>query len=184
MRVELSNRMVLSGAALVVGVTLTSVGGRVSASATPPPSHWLSANTKTHTATLTLEAGYNGALSGFNFDGYGKGAMVVSIPSGYRVTIMYHNKGAYPHSVLVTPYAKKGLVAGWPLAFRGAASTDASDGAAPGSTQRFSFVPNKVGVYAIICAVAGHEQTGMWDVLRVTRGGSPSVTIANGRHKG
>jgi plastocyanin len=184
MRVELSNQVVLSGAALVVGLALTNVSGHASASAAPPPSHWLSANTKTHTATLTLEAGYNGALSGFNFDGYGKGAMVVSIPSGYRVTIMYHNKGEYPHSVLVTPYAKKDLVAGWPVAFRGAASTNASDGAAPGSTQRFSFAPNKVGVYAIICAAAGHEQAGMWDVLRVTRGGRPSVMIDNNQHKG
>ncbi len=183
MRAPSSHRIVLSGTALVVGLTLISVSGHAGANTSPPPSRWVSANTKAHTATLTLEAGYNGALSGFNFDGYGKGAMVVSIPSGYRVTIVYHNKGEYPHSVLVTPYAKKGLVAEWPVAFRGAASTDASDGAAPGSTQRFSFVPNKVGVYAIICAVAGHEQTGMWDVLRVTRGGSPSVTIDNGRHK-
>jgi len=183
-RASSSKQVISWGAALVVGLSLTSVSGRASASAAPPPSHWLSANIKTHTATLTLEAGYNGALSGFNFDGYGKGAMVVSIPSGYRVTIVYDNKGEYPHSVLVTPYAKKDLVAGWPVAFRGAASTDASDGAAPGSMQRFSFVVNRVGVYAIICAVAGHEQTGMWDVLRVTRGGSPSVTIDNGRGKG
>jgi len=182
-RAPSSHRIVLSGTALVVGLTLISVSGHAGANTAPPPSRWVSANTKAHTATLTLEAGYNGALSGFNFDGYGKGAMVVSIPSGYRVTIVYHNKGEYPHSVLVTPYAKKGLVAEWPVAFRGAASTDASDGAAPGSTQRFSFVPNKVGVYAIICAVAGHEQTGMCDALRVTRGGSPSVTIDNGRHK-
>ncbi len=184
MRAPSSHHSVLAGTALVVGFSLVSPSGHASASAAPPPAHWLSANTKTYTATLTLEAGYNGALGGFNFDGYGKGALVVSIPSGYHLTIAYDNKSEYPHSVLVTPYAKKDLVVGWPVAFRGAASTDASDGAAPGAMQRFSFVPNKAGVYAIICAVAGHEQAGMWDVLRVTRGGHPSIAIDNGRHKG
>ncbi len=150
--------------------------------AAPPPSHWFSANIGGRTATLTLIAGYTNALGGFNFDGYGKGAMVVNVPSGYRVTILYRNNGQYPHSVLVTPYAKKDLVTGWPVAFRGAASSDATDGASPGATQHFSFVADRVGTYAIICAVAGHEQAGMWDVLRVTRGGKPFITVVAGRH--
>ncbi len=165
---------VLWGAALLVG-TLAR------ASAAPPPSHWLVADTRRHTATLTLIAGYTSALAGFNFDGYGKGALVVRIPSGYRVTVIYQNRGAYPHSVLVTPYAKKDLETDWPVAFPGAISTDAQEGARPGSAQRFSFVVHRVGIYAIICAVAGHEQAGMWDVLRVTRGGTPSLTIAHTR---
>ena len=69
--------------------------------------------------------------------------------------------------MLVTPYATKDRPQGWPVAFRGAVSPDPKNGAAQGATQRFSFVVDKVGTYAIICAVSGHEQLGMWDVLRV-----------------
>jgi len=186
--VRTSSRRVARPFILASALTLTltlataSVPLCASAAVAPPPAHWFSANVRARAATLTLIAGYTDALGGFNFDGYGKGAMVVSVPSGYRVTILYHNKGAYPHSVLVTPYARKDLVEGWPVAFRGAASSDATNGASPGAMQRFSFVADRVGTYAIICAVAGHEQAGMWDVLGVTRGGKPSITIVTGRH--
>jgi len=166
----------------VLTLTLAPTSVPFAAAAAPPPSHWFSANARARMATLTLIAGYSDALGGFNFDGYGKGAMVVSVPSGYRVTILYRNKGQYPHSVLVTLYARKDLVTGWPVAFRGAASSDATNGASPGASQRFSFVADRVGTYAIICAVAGHEQAGMWDVLRVMRGGKPSITVVTGRH--
>jgi len=169
---------------LAVALTLILAPTSVpfASAAAPPLSHWFSANTRARTATLTLIAGYTDALGGFNFDGYGKGAMVVSVPSGYRVTILYRNNGQYPHSVLVTPYARKDLVTNWPVAFRGAASRDATNGASPGATQRSSFVADRVGTYAIICAVAGHEQAGMWDVLRVTRGGKPSIMVVTSRH--
>lgn len=170
--------------ALVVRTAGAPVQAVQAAPPAPPPSHWLSTDTKAHMAALTLIAGYTNALEGFNFDGYGKGTMIVSISSGYRVTIVYQNRGEYPHSVLVTPYAKKDLREGWPIAFRRAVSTDPANGAAQGATQRFSFVADKVGAYAIICAVSGHEQFGMWDVLRVTRGGTPTVAVYKGRSRG
>jgi len=176
---RIARPFILAGALTLI---LVPTSAPFAAAVAPPLSHWFSANTRARTATLTLIAGYTDALGGFNFDGYGKGALVVSVPSGYRLTILYRNKGPYPHSVLVTPYARKDLVTGWPVAFRGAASSAADDGAAPGAAQRFSFVADRVGTYAIICAVAGHEQAGMWDMLRVTHGGNPSITIAAGRH--
>jgi len=142
---------------------------------------WLVANTKARTATLTLIAGYNNARGGFNFDGYANGTMVVGVPSGYRVTVVYSNRGQYPHGVVITPYAKKNALTDFPLAFRGAASTDPANGVATGTAQRFSFTANRVGTYAIMCAVGGHEHAGMWDVLKVTRGGAPLFTIVRGR---
>ncbi len=151
------------------------------ASLVPKAPRWLVANTKARTATLTLIAGYNNVGGGFNFDGYANGAMVVGVPSGYRVIVVYSNKGQYPHSVVITPYAKKNALTDFPLAFRGAASADPANGVATGTTQRFSFTANRVGTYAIICAVGGHEQAGMWDVLKVTRGDAPFFTIARDR---
>jgi uncharacterized cupredoxin-like copper-binding protein len=41
----------------------------------------------------------------------------------------------------------------------------------------FSFVANKAGTYAIVCAVPGHAVAGMWDVLKVTRGGTAKITM-------
>jgi FtsP/CotA-like multicopper oxidase with cupredoxin domain len=160
----------------VVGLGAVDAGcGRAASGG--PPSRWLSADMRTRTATLTLIAGFTAALEGFNFDGYGRGALVVSIPLGYRVRVVYRNNGVFPHSILVTPYTKKDLSSGWPLAFPGAASPDMTTGAARGAVQRFSFRVTKVGQFAIMCAVSGHEALGMWDVLRVTRGGRPTVTI-------
>jgi uncharacterized cupredoxin-like copper-binding protein len=39
----------------------------------------------------------------------------------------------------------------------------------------FTFVANKVGKYAIVCAVPGHDVGGMWDVFQVTRGGKAYI---------
>jgi sulfocyanin len=141
------------------------------------PPHWLTVHAKAHTATLTLIAGYDDALGGFNFNGYGKGKMIVSVPAGYRVHVVFSNRGKYPHSAVVVAYAHKGDVAGYTPAFRGAASPDAADGVMSGTVQRFSFVANKVGTYALVCGVAGHEGVGMWDVLKVTKGGKASLTV-------
>ena len=41
---------------------------------------WLSWNAAARTASLTLVAGYNGANNGFNFDGYGRGRLLVQVP--------------------------------------------------------------------------------------------------------
>jgi sulfocyanin len=139
--------------------------------------HWLTANAKAHAATLTLIAGYDDALGGFNFDGYGQGKMIVSVPAGYRVHVAFSNRGKYPHSVAFVAYAHKSDVAGYTPAFRGAASPDDADGIMPGTVQRFSFVANKAGTYAIVCGVSGHEGAGMWDVLKVTKGGKASLTV-------
>src|SRR5881409_2135884 len=69
--------------------------------ATPP---WLVANAKTRTATLRLIAAYTNALNGFNFNGYGNGKMVITIPVCYRVTVIFSNKSSVPHSAVFTPY--------------------------------------------------------------------------------
>jgi uncharacterized cupredoxin-like copper-binding protein len=161
--------LALAGAALGLAAPLTPARA-----ATP---QWLAVNVKARTATLTLIAGYDDTLGGFNFDGYGKGKMVVSVPAGYRVNVVFSNRGKYPHSAVFVAYAHKGDVAGYTPAFRGAASPDNADGVMAGTVQRFSFVANKVGTYAIVCGVSGHEGAGMWDVLKVTKGGKASLTL-------
>lgn len=139
-------------------------------------SRWLSWNAASHTATLTLIANYNNTLSGFNFNGYGDGKMVVSVPMGAHVDVHFSNKGSVPHSAVITFYTDRTSTSGIPDAFRGAHTPNPTSGTTAGSPQSFSFTANKAGKYAIVCAVPGHDVAGMWDVFVVTSGGAPSVT--------
>lgn len=155
------------------------LGGQ--ARTTAPPvggkgaSRWLSWNLSSHTATLTLIAGYNNALVGFNFNGYGKGQMVISVPVGYRVKVEFSNQGTLPHSAVITPSADKNLPSNFPLAFPSASSLNPGSGIVKGQTAPFTFVANKVGSYALVCGVPGHADAGMWDIFKVTQGGQPSI---------
>jgi sulfocyanin len=146
---------------------------------TPAPTapRWLVVDTKTHTATLTLIASYNGALGGFNFNGDGKGKMVVSVPVGYTVHVNFTNEGSIPHSAVITPYSERNSTSGFPLAFHGASTKNPTAGTAQGKTERFSFVANKAGKYALVCVVPGHAVAGMWDVFEVTHGGKATIKV-------
>ncbi|HEY8283254.1 MAG TPA: sulfocyanin-like copper-binding protein, partial [Chloroflexota bacterium] len=155
------------------------LGGQARTAAPPPggkgAQKWIAWDTAKHTATLTLIAGYSNAVSGFNFNGYGNGQMVISVPVGYHVTVDFSNQGLLPHSAEVTPSADKNLPSNFPLAFSGAASINPASGIVKGQTSNFSFVANKAGTYALVCGVPGHAAAGMWEVFQVTAGGQPSV---------
>jgi hypothetical protein len=60
-------------------------------------------------------------------------------------------------------------------AFRGAATPRPQTGLAPGQSARFTFLATKTGVFRFACLVPGHESARMYDVLRIRRGGKPSV---------
>ena len=131
-----------------------------------------------NTVTLTLTAAYTGLAGGFNFDGDAKGKMVVSVPVGYRVNVVFSNKSAIPHSAVITAYSKRTAASGFTPAFRGAQSPSPTRGITKGTIQHFTFTANKVGTYAIVCAVPGHAIGGMWDVFKVTPAGSkPSIKV-------
>ncbi|MGH2344799.1 MAG: sulfocyanin-like copper-binding protein, partial [Chloroflexota bacterium] len=155
------------------------LGGQARPAATPQTGKgaqkWIAWDAAKHTATLTLIAGYNNAIAGFNFNGYGKGEMVINVPRGYHVTVDFSNQGLLPHSAVITPNADKNRTSNFPLAFPGAGSTNPTAGIPKGQPDNFSFVADKVGAYALVCGVPGHEAAGMWDVFNVTSGGQPSV---------
>jgi plastocyanin len=136
--------------------------------------NFLVVNAKAHTATLTLTAAYKG---GFDFDGDSKGKMVVSVPTGYKVNVTFTNKSTVPHSAVIASYSKRMSASGITPVFRGASTPDPTSGTGQGTTVHFSFVANKAGTYAIVCAVPGHAVAGMWDVLKVTHGGKASIKV-------
>jgi FtsP/CotA-like multicopper oxidase with cupredoxin domain len=137
----------------------------------PSPAQFLHVDAKQRTAIVTLIAGYNAENNGFNFDGYGRGELMVSIPRGWRVRVTCTNRGALNHSCAVVP----GPMTVTP-SFRGAATPILQ----PGSTTRFSFVASRAGSYRFACLVPGHEEARMWDVLEVTRGGKPTISARPG----
>ncbi len=137
----------------------------------PSPGQFLHLDRTNRTALVALYAGYNDENNGFNFDGYGRGELLVSIPRGWRVRVRCTNRGSLDHSCAVVP----GPMTITP-SFRGAATPILP----PGSTATFSFVASRVGSYRFACLVPGHEEARMWDVLVVTSGGRPSISARPG----
>jgi plastocyanin len=126
------------------------------------------------TVTLRLVAAASGALSGYNFDGYGNGRLKVTIPTGWKATVRCENAGAVPHSCAITRGANDTTPA-----FPGAATPNPTIGLQKGQRATFSFTPGRPGSYRIACLVPGHMQMGMWDTLTVTASGQPSISVSS-----
>lgn len=162
-------------AATLAALPVAGLGAAGAHSSKAAPT-WISA--KGTTVNLTLVAGYNQDTAGFNFNGYAKGKMTVTVPTGAKVIIKFSNKASLPHSVAVTAYAKRTAMS-FPDAFKGANSPNPSQGITSGhAPQTVTFTANKAGTYAIVCAVPGHAAAGMWDTLKVANQAKAAISIA------
>lgn len=141
----------------------------------PDPRRFLSWNAPSRVAHLTLLAGLGAANNGFNFDGYGRGELLVTIPLGWRVVVDCENRGSTRNSCVVV----KGALSTVP-AFPGAGSPVPIRGLAPGSKATFAFRASRTGSFRIACLVPGHEQARQWGVLDVRRAGTPSISARPG----
>src|SRR5579862_227560 len=141
----------------------------------PNPHGYFSVNAGRHSVQLTLLAALDGSNDGFNFDGYGRGEMLVSIPVGWRLVVVCESHGSARFSCAVV----RNSLSTRP-AFPGAASPNPTVGLNPGGKATFSFAPTEPGSYRIASLVPGQEQARMWDVLEVTRGGRPSISVRPG----
>jgi sulfocyanin SoxE-like protein len=160
----------LAGVVLVT-ILLAACGGRTSAA--EPLGHWLSFDAGRRTVRLLLVPGYNDAYGGFNFNGYGKGRVLVSVPLGWRVTVRCANVRSGLRNSCVVVRGPSDLRP----AFTGAGSRRALVGLRPGAFDSFSFTAAAIGSYRLACLVAGHERGGEWDVLDVVRTARPSVVL-------
>ncbi|MGH3050314.1 MAG: sulfocyanin-like copper-binding protein [Gaiellaceae bacterium] len=136
----------------------------------PPLDRFLSVDAAHHAVDLTLIAGDGSANNGFNFDGYGRGELVVHVPVGWKVTVHCKNDGTLPNSCAVV----SGPGATGP-AFPGATTPNPVAGFASGRSATFRFTASRVGSYRLASLVTGHERARMWDLLEVTQGGRPSI---------
>ena len=131
------------------------------------PRRWLVFDARTHSATITLVAAYDATAGGFNLNGANKGALLFTVPRGWRVTVHCTNNASG------TRYACA-------LARSPGASVDAPPSArtselAPGAEAAFSFPSGSPTRYRLVGITEGHQPVGMWVTLEVARSGAPSV---------
>jgi hypothetical protein len=150
----------------VIAVALASAA----LAAAPDPKRFLRVDTRARVATVTLVAGYDSANQGYNFDGYARGELMWTVPRGWTVRVVCTNRSGRRHSCAVV----QGPLAVRP-AFPGAATPSPVDGLLTGRTATFSFRPTRLGVFRFTSLVPGEESARMYDVLKITRGGKPSV---------
>lgn len=133
------------------------------------------------TVEFALVAGKTPANGTFNFNGYAKGALTVTVPVGWRVVIAYQNTSALRHSFTVIPYTATQPDKAEPPVFAGASTRDLVDGIGVGREETITFVAERAGKYEFLCGVLGHAQAGMWDFLVVSpTAKAPSAQPAKG----
>ena len=113
--------------------------------------------------------------NGFNFDDYGRGELIASVPRGWRVTVRFENRGSRRTSCAVVAGARSAT-----LAFPGASVPDPDQGLPAGAKAQFSFTAARTGSFRLASLVPGQTEARMFAVLVVTQGGRPSITARPG----
>jgi len=138
---------------------------------TPPdPKQYLKVDAANRSAIVILIAGYPASDFQFNYDGYGNGTLVLTVPAGWEITVQCANHGTVPNScaVVADASATEPVEPGW-------TTENPRQGLAPGEAGSFAFTPQAVGDYRIASLVPGSEASGMWLELRVVAGGTPAL---------
>ena len=139
--------------------------------APPDPKSFIRVDGATQSAVVTLIAGHPATDIQFNYDGYGSGALVLTVPVGWQVTIQCENHGTVPNScaVVANGSATAPVQPDW-------STPEPQRGLDPGQSAGFAFTPATPGSYRIASLVDGNEASGMWADLEVVAGGLPTLT--------
>jgi hypothetical protein len=129
---------------------------------------YIHSDSATRAVVITLIAGYPAGDYQFNYNGYGNGTLVISVPVGWQVTLQCENHGTVPNSCAVvgTRNDTSPIQPGW-------STPDPKHGLDPGGSATFVFSPTTSGTFRIASLVGGNEASGMWADLEVTTGGAP-----------
>jgi Sulfocyanin (SoxE) domain len=122
-----------------------------------------------------MVAALGSSNNGFNFDDYGRGELLVSVPRGWHVTVQFENHGSRRASCAVVTGARSAT-----LAFPGASVAQPIQGVAPGGKAQFSFTAARTGSFRFASLVPGQAEARMYAVLVVTSGGRPSISARPG----
>src|SRR5260370_21405105 len=121
-------------------VTLCAVGCDPLAgtgSGTPPdPKRYIHTDSVAKSVVITLIAGYPAGDYQFNYDGYGNGTLVISIPVGWQATVQCENRGTVSNSCAVVR-GKNDIAPIEPTW----STPDPTHGLGPGQSATFVFTP-------------------------------------------
>lgn len=125
-------------------------------------------------ASLTTAPNY------FNYNGTSNGQLVVYIPAGWQIYVVYTNYESSPHNVVIlmnnTPTPNSADIGndGKILLVVGASTTNYQGNGIAGGVSASGISPSlSAGYYWFACGISGHAQAGIWGVIVV----SSSVTI-------
>jgi hypothetical protein len=137
----------------------------------PDLSKLIQVDDSSRSAIVTLIAGYPATDFQFNYDGYGSGALTLTVPVGWQITLQCENRGTVNNScaVVSSGSATAPLDPSW-------TTPDPQTGLASGESASFQFTPEKTGSFRIASLVAGSEASGTWADLEVVSGGRPALT--------
>src|SRR5881397_502796 len=163
--VTVGRRLILAGTLLLGTVAAraqTAKGGKIDPT-------WLRADAASKTVEFKLVAGLTDANGGMNFNGFGRGGLVLTVPQGWNVVLHFKNEDPnLPHSVEVIPDGAAIPTGPVPPAFEHAATGHVEQGFSAGQGADVRFVAGKAGAFLIFCAVPGHGAAGMWIRLTVS----------------
>src|SRR5256886_9615059 len=174
--VTVGRRLLLAGALLLAAVgarAQSAKGGKIDPT-------WLRADAASKAVDFKLVAGLTDANGGMNFNGFGRGGLVLTVPQGWNVVLHFKNQDPnLPHSVELIPDANSVPGGPVPPAFEHAATGRVEQGFSAGQGADVRFVAGKAGPFLIFCAVPGHGAAGMWIRLAVsTSADKPSLAPA------
>ena len=125
-----------AAAILIYGAACDPVTG-TGPGAPPDPAKYLRSDVAAHTVVITLIAGYPATDFQFNYNGYGNGSLIITIPVGWHATVQCENRGTVPNSCAVVAGKRdvKPVVDGW-------STPDPVRGLDPGKSATFEFEPS------------------------------------------
>jgi hypothetical protein len=137
----------------------------------PDPKTFIKVDLAMHVAVVTLIAGHPATDNQFNYDGYSSGALVLTVPVGWQVTIQCLNHGTVPNSCAIVTDGKATdpVHAEW-------STPNPQHGLDPGQSSSFAFTMTAPGSYRIASLVDGSEASGMWADLEIKDGGVAGLT--------
>jgi hypothetical protein len=137
----------------------------------PDARKFLTVDSASHNAVLTLIAGYPATNLQFNYNGYANGELLVTVPVGWTLDVQCENRGTVPNScsVVTDGRATDPVRPEW-------STPNPQSGLAPGTSAAFRVVPDAPGLYRITSLVPGREAAGMWGRLQFTPTGAPAIS--------
>lgn len=141
---------------------------------------WIAYDEAAGTVQMEIVAGATDAKNYWNFNGYGDGAVAITVPQGATVTIDFVNQDpVMAHSLGISrEIANFAMPPAPDPAFPGAITEDPTSmvsSTLSGESETIQFVAGEVGRYSMVCYIAGHTAVGMWIYFEVSDDGSVGV---------